>query len=98
MEEPIPVQLGNGIGVPPVTEDNEAMTEERAAAIAEVATNIAIEPTSAAQRTTLARERGRGRHRGAEAADEALQAGDMQNIDGPGSEVQNMFMEFLFGL
>ena len=98
MEDPIRVPLqeeGNGANAPPVTAD---MIGERAAAIAEVATNVAIDPTSIAQRNNLNREGARGGTRRNEAADEALQAGDMLNIDGPGSEVQNMFIEFLFGL
>ncbi len=104
MEDPRPLpQEGNQNG-PPITDvDGGAMTQERAAAIAEVSTNAAIDPTSVAQRNALNREgpggggTGGGSRRNV-AVEEAMQAGDMQNIDGPGSEVQNMFIEFLFGL
>ena len=89
MEEPIPAQND--------TNNNDApMTEDRAAAVAEVAALPDVEPVTTAASIRIA-PRGGGT-RANDAADEALQAGDLQNIDGPGAEVQAMFIEFLFGL
>lgn len=88
-------------------QDQDQDQQERAAAIAEVAAIPAIEPTNtnlnpsirAANRVTgTGGTGGGGRTRVNEAADEAMQGGDLQNVDGPGAEVQAMFIEFLFGL
>ena len=71
--------------------------QERAAAIAEVSALPDVEPTN----TNLNlpnRTSNRGGTRANEAAEEAMQGGDLQNVDGPGAEVQAMFIEFLFGL
>jgi hypothetical protein len=88
MEEPIPAQND--------ANNNDApMTEDRATAVAEVAAMPDVEPTTAASIRIAPRG---GGTRANDAAEEALQAGDLQNIDGPGAEVQAMFIEFLFGL
>ena len=79
--------------------------QERAAAIAEVAAIPEIEPTNTNLNPSIRaanrggeETRGGGGTRVNEAADEAMQGGDLQNVDGPGAEVQAMFIEFLFGL
>lgn len=91
MEEPINAAQDEEIPNAAAT----AMDDERAAAVAEVAAMADVEATDMVQRPNGNRG---GGTRANDAADEALQVGDLQNIDGPGSEVQNMFMEFLFGL
>jgi len=77
-------------------EQDQNDPQERAAAIAEVAAIPDIEPTNSI-RPANSRGPGSGA-RVTEAADEAMQIGDLQNVDGPGAEVQAMFIEFLFGL
>jgi|AntRauTorckE5430_2_1112549.scaffolds.fasta_scaffold00785_6 hypothetical protein len=70
---------------------------QRAAAIAEVSALPDIEPTNTNPNLPI-RNSNRGGTRANEAAEEAMQGGDLQNVDGPGAEVQAMFIEFLFGL
>jgi hypothetical protein len=77
--------------------------QEQAAAIAEVAAIPEIEPTNTNLNPSIRAANtgggvGGGGTRVNEAADEAMQGGDLQNVDGPGAEVQAMFIEFLFGL
>jgi hypothetical protein len=83
--------------------DNRFEEEQRASAIAQVAAlpTAAIGPISTLRVTAAAAGTTTGTTtttRGNEAADEALQTGDLQNIDGPGAEVKALFIEFLFGL
>ena len=94
MEDPInpDLQANNRNDLMTADDDDDIDPGERAAAIAEVSVLPAVEPTSAARRGTG------GGTRGNEAADEAIQTGDMHTIDVAGAEVQSMFMEFLFGL
>lgn len=81
--------------------DNNSFEEgQRAAAIAQVAATIPtnandIGPTSSIPRRPVSNPATSSRAN--EAADEALQTGELQNVDGPGAEVKALFLEFLFG-
>jgi hypothetical protein len=74
---------------------------QRASAIAQVAAlPTDVGPISSLPRPTSVPRATAGTttSRANQAADEALQTGDLQNVDGPGAEVKALFLEFLFGL
>lgn len=70
---------------------------EQAAAIAQVSVMPENAPTTATPGPGGA-GRGGGGRRATNEADEAMLAGDVQNLDEAGVQVRNLFLEFLYQL
>lgn len=81
------IEEGDNLPRPPI--DNE-----QAAAIAQVSVMPENTPTTAAPRGGG----GGGGRRSTNEADEAVLAGDVQNLDEAGVQVRSLFLEFLYQL